>query len=146
MHDDPSALKALTPPPLQVKILEMDAPLKQGSELKFRLGIGPLGVVWHAVYDEFKPYQEGMMEASFVDRSLSSPFHAWTHRHIFRHLGDGTSTVTDDAQFELIGGALGRVITWIVAYPAIAFLFLYRRMQTYRILARMSTTQFTDFN
>lgn len=137
MHDDPSALKELTPPPMQVKILSMDAPLRQGSELKFRLGIGPFGVVWHAIYDEFTPYQAGAAQARFVDRSLSSPFSAWRHVHTFDALPDGSATVTDDATFELLSGPLGKILTALVAYPAIAFLFFFRRMKTHQMLAAM---------
>lgn len=138
MHDDPKALYELTPPPMQVTILAMDKPLKVGANLKFRLGIGPLGVVWHAIYDEFDPYQSGMTTCGFVDRSLSSPFRSWTHRHTFTDQGNGTSTVTDEATFELIDGPLGAVVTWLVAWPAIAFLFFYRRLKTHQMLARLT--------
>lgn len=137
MHEDPKALYELTPPPMQVKILQMDQPLHAGSHLQFRLGIGPLGVVWHAIYDEYDPYVEGMKQCGFVDRSISGPFHAWVHRHTFHELDDGTSTVTDDASFELMTGPLGSVITWVVAWPAIAFLFVFRRFKTHQMLARM---------
>jgi ligand-binding SRPBCC domain-containing protein len=137
LYDDPSALKALTPPPLRVRILHKDEPLQAGAHLKFRLVlIGPLGATWHAIYDEFTPYELGMTSCGFVDRSLSSPFRSWVHRHTFEDLGDGTSAVTDDARFELIGGPLGPIITWLVAWPAIAFLFAYRQFQTRRILAQ----------
>src|SRR5688572_14127736 len=96
LHEDPKALYELTPPPLQVTILHMDQPLRARSQLIFRLGIGKLGVRWHAIYDEFVPYRVGMWQCGFVDRSISSPFHAWTHRHTFTDLGDGLSVVTDD--------------------------------------------------
>lgn len=139
MHEDPSALKELTPPPVQVTILHLDEPLRQGSELSFRLGVGPIGAVWHAVYDEFTPYNQELQECGFVDRAISSPFHMWTHRHTFRGLGDNTSTITDDARFELLGGKVGGLLTWLVGYPAIAFLFLFRRAKTYRMLARLTS-------
>lgn len=137
MHEDPKALYELTPPPVKVAILELDQPLREGSHLKFRLSVGPLGAVWHAIYDEFVPYQAGMQQCRFVDRSISSPFKSWTHRHTFDALADGTSTVTDDATFELLDGAVGGVITWVIAWPAIAFLFLFRRFKTRQMLARM---------
>jgi ligand-binding SRPBCC domain-containing protein len=140
LHDDPKALYELTPPPVKVTIVELDQPLRAGSHLKFRLSIGPLGANWHAIYDEFEPYQPGWKQCGFVDRSISSPFQSWTHHHVFDELTDGTSTVMDDASFELVGGALGNVITWIVAWPAIAFLFMFRRTKTRQMLARMLQT------
>jgi ligand-binding SRPBCC domain-containing protein len=115
----------------------MDQPLRVRSQLIFRLGIGRVGVNWHAIYDEFVPYRAGLLQCGFVDRSISSPFHSWTHRHIFTDLGDGTSMVTDDANFELFTGVWGNVITWLVAWPAIAFLFLFRRFKTRQMLAKM---------
>jgi len=134
LHDDPAALRDLTPPPLRVRILVLDNPLVKGSTLKFRLVlVGPLGATWHAVYDEFQPYQPGVSECGFVDRALSSPFRAWSHRHTFRALPDGTSTVTDEATFQLAGGPL---VSWILGWPLVAFLFLYRRFQTRRLLAQ----------
>ncbi|MEP7286279.1 MAG: SRPBCC family protein [Chloroflexota bacterium] len=136
LHDDPKALIELTPPPVQVKILEMDRPLKAGANLRFRLGLGPFGVVWHAIYDEFEPYKPGIAQCHFVDREVSGPFHKWTHRHTFDDLGDGSATVTDDAQFELIGGSFGGIVTALVAWPAIAFMFLFRRFKTRRMLAQ----------
>ncbi len=137
LHDDPKALIDLTPPPLRVKILSLDYPLHKNSELTFRLYlIEPLGATWHAIYDEFTPYQPGMTACGFVDRSLSSPFRFWVHRHTFRDLGDGTSTVTDDATFRLVDGPLGMLIATL-AWPSVAFMFLYRRWKTYQILKQM---------
>jgi ligand-binding SRPBCC domain-containing protein len=139
-HDDPVALKALTPPPLRVKILAKDEPLQAGGTLKFRLalfGIQPLGATWHAIYDEFNPYREGEQCASFVDRSLCSPFHFWIHRHTFEALPDGNTACTDDVTFHLtpLRGALGKLLDALV-YPSILFLFFYRQLQTRRILAK----------
>jgi ligand-binding SRPBCC domain-containing protein len=141
VHDDPIALKELTPPPARVDILHIDQPLHKGAELKFRIKVlGPFGPTWHAIYDEFNPYQPGQTTCNFVDRSLGSPFRHWIHRHTFQALPDGASTVTDDADFYLFGGPLGAVLTWVLAYPAIAFMFIYRRGATRRMLKRLLTT------
>ena len=134
LHDDPKALIDLTPPPVRVKILKIESPLHQGSELTFRLFlVEPLGATWHAVYDEFNPYQPGMTVCNFVDRSISSPFKFWVHRHTFRDLGNSTSTVTDDVTFRLADGWFGVFIT-ALAWPAIAFMFSYRRIKTRQML------------
>ncbi len=142
-HDDPIALKDLTPPPLRVKLLAKDDPLQAGGTLKFRLalfGIQPLGATWHAIYDEFNAYQEGAQTCSFVDRSLSSPFHMWVHRHTFEALSDGSTACTDEVTFHLtpLRGLLGGILDGLV-YPSIVFLFLYRQFQTRRLLAKQTT-------
>lgn len=142
-HDDPIALKDLTPPPLRVKILAKDEPLQAGGTLKFRLalfGIQPLGATWHAIYDEFNAYREGATRASFVDRSLSSPFHFWVHRHTFEALPDGRTLCTDDVTFHLtpLRGVLGGLLDALI-YPSIIILFLYRQFQTRRLLAKTNS-------
>jgi ligand-binding SRPBCC domain-containing protein len=141
-HDDPIALKVLTPPPARVEILHMDRPLRTGATLKFKIKmIGSLGATWDAIYDEFNPYQPGTTQCNFVDRSLASPFRHWIHRHTFHALPDGSSTVTDDAEFYLFGGVIGQVLTWLLAWPAIAFMFIYRRGATRRLVKQIQQSQ-----
>jgi ligand-binding SRPBCC domain-containing protein len=130
LHDDPKALVALTPPPLRVKLLAVDSPIVAGSTLKFRMAlIEPLGTTWHAIYDEYTPYQAGQKTCGFVDRALSGPFNYWHHRHTFTDNGDGTSTCTDAAEYRLLPNPLGAPINWL-AYPTIIFLFTFRRFTT----------------
>ncbi|MCC7449241.1 MAG: SRPBCC family protein [Anaerolineae bacterium] len=136
LHESPKALPELTPPPVTVKIVRIDQPLKAGSHLIFRLSLGPVGVLWNAVYDEFEPYRPGLTRCGFVDRSARSPFRFWMHRHTFDDLGDGTSAITDDVRFALFGGSLGSLVTWVIVWPAIAFMFLYRRFRTHQMLAK----------
>lgn len=137
IHDDPVTLKALTPPPLRVRILEKDDPLMVGSTLKFRMFlVGPLGVIWQAIYDEFVPYQVGMTQCGFVDRALKSPFYRWSHRHTFEALSPSESAITDSVTFELLPGPLGKLVNGLVGLPAVAFLFAYRRFKTKRLIAQ----------
>jgi ligand-binding SRPBCC domain-containing protein len=139
LHDDVSTLSALTPPPLTAKMIRVDTPLRKGSNVIFRLSLLGIGPVWHAVYDEYEPYAPGKTRCWFVDRAESAPFSKWTHRHTFDDCGDGTSTVTDDATFELIsGGVLAAPINWLVAYPAVVSMFLYRRIKTGWIVRGMN--------
>ena len=141
LHEDPKALKDLTPPPVRVKIVSMDQPLRVGANLTFRLYlIEPLGATWHAIYDEFNPYQPGETVCSFVDRSLSSPFRFWVHRHTFHALDADHSTITDDVTFRLFGGPVGELVTWLVAWPAIAFMFFYRRLKSRQVLPAIVRT------
>ncbi|CAG0999510.1 MAG: SRPBCC family protein [Anaerolineae bacterium] len=137
IHDDPVTLKALTPPPLRVTILEKDDPLKVGSTLKFRMFlVGPLGVIWQAIYDEFTPYQVGITQCGFVDRALRSPFYAWRHRHTFEALSASQSAITDAVTFELLPGVLGKLVNGLVGLPAVAILFAYRRFKTKRLITQ----------
>jgi hypothetical protein len=45
--------------------------------------------------------------------------------------------VTDDVTFRLFDGPLGEAITWLLAWPAIAFLFTFRRLKTHQMVARL---------
>ena len=141
LHDDPKALRDLTPPPVRVKILAMDQPLRAAAKLKFRLFlIEPLGATWDAIYDEFNPYTPDATVCNFVDRSLSSPFRFWVHRHTFHAVNDQASTITDDVTFRLFGGIIGEALTWIIAWPAIAFMFFYRRQKSVQLLKTIVRT------
>jgi ligand-binding SRPBCC domain-containing protein len=135
LHEDPKALAELTPPPVKVQVLEMDRPLRAGARLRIRLSVGPFGVLWDVIYDAFDPYQPGAARCGFADRELRGPFHTWTHRHTFEALGDSASLITDDVRFELIGGLPGIPVNWLVVWPALAIMFLYRRFKTPRRLA-----------
>ena len=141
LHEDPKALKDLTPPPVRVKIISMEQPLHAGSNLIFRLYLfEPFGATWHAVYDEFEPYEPGKTVCHFVDRSLSGPFRFWVHRHMLSAVNEKVSTITDDVTFRLFGGPIGAIITWLVAWPAIAFLFFYRRLKSRQVLKKIVLT------
>jgi ligand-binding SRPBCC domain-containing protein len=74
-----------------------------------------------------------MSQNGFTDRLLRGPFKHWVHRHNFSPLGEKTTKVTDEIEFELhphpLWGPIGALMA--LGMPA---LFRYRAWKTRRIL------------
>jgi ligand-binding SRPBCC domain-containing protein len=90
-HQDPRALKRLTPPPVLVQFHEIQ-PLAENSRLDFTMWLGPLPVRWVAVHSAVDfPNQ-------FTDTQINGPFTSWVHRHTFRMVDDQTTEIIDRIQ------------------------------------------------
>lgn len=132
-HDDPVSLIAITPPPVRVTIERFDRPVRAGSRVIFRLGVGPIGVRWDGLIAEY------VDQKYFCDVQTKGPFGAWSHTHSFTAEADGTR-VTDRVEYEPPLGLLGKLFDPIVVKPALAFLFNYRKKKTRELLDRNAAT------
>ena len=83
-HDDAKSLTAITPPPVRVKIVQFDAPIRAGSKVIFKLMLGPLGVTWDGEIVAYEP------QKFFRDIMHRGPFGKWTHTHSFTATAGGT--------------------------------------------------------
>jgi ligand-binding SRPBCC domain-containing protein len=128
-HDDPVSLVAITPPPVHVTIERFDRPVRAGSRVIFRLGVGPFGVTWDGTIAEYVERQY------FRDVQNSGPFGAWSHTHTFIAEADGTRVI-DRVEYEPPLGLIGKLIDPIVVRPSLAFLFNYRKKKTHELLER----------
>ena len=126
-HDDPVSLVAITPPPVRVTIQRFDKPVRPGSRVIFRLGVGPFGVTWDGTIAE---YVEGQY---FRDVQNKGPFGAWSHTHSFTAEADGTR-VNDRVEYEPPLGLIGKLIDPILVRPSLAYMFNYRAKKTREIL------------
>ena len=101
-HRRPGAFERLAPPWQRVAVVARSGgSLQPGSRVTLRLRAGPLAVDWVAEHGPLEPGR------SFVDRQLSGPFRAWTHRHLCEPRGPAASTLVDDVRYELFGGPVG---------------------------------------
>ena len=66
----------------------------------------------------------------FADQLVKGPFSKWIHRHIVTPRGDGECTLTDDIEYELPLGALGRIFGGRFARKNLERLFEYRHEVT----------------
>ena len=126
-HDDPVSLIAITPPPVRVSIWRFDKPVRAGSRVIFRLGVGPLGVIWNGTIAEYVDRQY------FRDVQNNGPFGAWSHTHSFQAEADGTRVI-DRVEYKAPLGLIGRLIDPFVVRPALAFMFKYRAKKTRELL------------
>lgn len=127
-HNDPNALKLLTPPPIVMQPRRVE-PLAEGSISEFVLWLGPIPVRWKA--------QHSLVgQNGFVDEQIEGPFNRWVHDHRYEALSPGQSQVTDDITAELSRQPLA----WLLGaamWLGLPGLFAYRAWRTRRELARM---------
>ena len=120
-HQDPSALKQLTPPGSFLKLHTLE-PLAENSIADFTLYLGFLPIRWIARHKDVNFPQE------FTDVQEEGPFKSWRHRHCFINHGDSTE-VQDEITLEFAPNfpqnLVGRFI-WLT----LPVLFAYRAWKT----------------
>lgn len=126
-HEREDALARLTPPPLQLDVLARE-PLAEGSRLVFRLGLGPLGIIWEAIH------QDVDLQHGFTDEQRRGPLQFWRHRHTFFPQSDGYTVIEEHITYAYRPGWRS-LWTWLVFSPlGLHLLFAYRRWAIRRAL------------
>ena len=125
-HERPDALALLQPPWARSEILQPPASLAVGTRVVLRTKLGP---VWRTIEAEHVAYEPGRM---FADRMVRGPFAHWLHRHVVTPRGPGESVLTDDVEYELPFGLLGRALGGPIARRQLERLFAYRHEVTRR--------------
>lgn len=123
-HEAPDAFERLQPPWQKTEIVHPPASLEVGTRVVLRVKVGPL---WQTMVAEHVEYEPGVM---FADRLVKGPFSKWLHRHIVTPKGDNECTLTDDIEYELPLGVLGRVFGGRFARKNLERLFEYRHQVT----------------
>ena len=82
-HKRPGALARFTPPWQQVELVRKVGGLETGSEVEFKMKLGPVWKTWLARHTD---YEEGRL---FRDIQIEGPFAAWDHQHIFEDAPEG---------------------------------------------------------
>ena len=88
-----------------------------------RAWLGPVPLTIEALHVE---YERGRL---FADRMVRGPFQSFLHRHRFESRGAGARLV-DDIEYELPGGALGRLVGGWMAERRLDRLFRFRHEVT----------------
>ncbi len=123
-HEAPDAFERLQPPWQETEIVQPPASLEVGTRVVLRVKVGPL---WQTMVAEHVEYEPGRM---FADRLVKGPFAKWLHRHIVTPRGDHECVLTDDIEYELPLGVLGRVFGGWFARKNLERLFEYRHQVT----------------
>lgn len=122
-HNDPRALRWLTPPPIIMRLQRDTRTSLTDGELEFVLWFGPLPVRWTALHEA------GPIETSFQDRMLRGPMEVWVHQHIFRQVPGGVELV-DHLEYQHRRGIGGILTRLVFGGLPLRFLFLYRHLRT----------------
>lgn len=123
-HEAPDAFERLQPPWQKTEIIRPPASLEVGTRVVLRVKVGPF---WQTMVAEHVEYEPGKM---FADRLVKGPFKKWFHRHIVTPHGEAECILTDDIEYELPLGVLGRAFGGGFARKNLERLFAYRHQVT----------------
>jgi ligand-binding SRPBCC domain-containing protein len=123
-HESPDAFERLQPPWQETEIIQPPTSLEAGTKVVLRVKVGPF---WQTMVAEHVEYEPGKM---FADSLVKGPFAKWLHRHIVTPRGENACVLTDDIEYELPLGVLGRVLGGGFARKNLERLFEYRHQVT----------------
>lgn len=123
-HERPDAFEQLQPPWQTTRIIQPPTSLEVGTRVVLDVRLGPL---WQRIEAEHVAYEPGRM---FADRMVKGPFSSWLHRHIVTPKGPDRSVLTDDIEYELPLGWLGRLVGGPFARSNLERMFEYRHRVT----------------
>jgi ligand-binding SRPBCC domain-containing protein len=127
-HRSSASLRAITPPVVPMTSVEAPDPLTDGSQMAFTLWIGPIPVRWEARIED-------STANGFIDRQISGPFSAWTHKHIFTSMEANRTRVDDQVSYEFRTNLFWRLIGGAMAL-GLPMLFRYRAFRTKQLIER----------
>ena len=117
---NPRNLETITPPWLGFRITSTsDETVREGTRIRYRLSLHGIPMSWESRITE---YADG---SHFADVQVSGPYSRWYHRHHFRPVAGGVE-MTDDVEYRLPFGPLGRLAHWLVVRHQLRAIFNYR--------------------
>lgn len=123
-HEAPDAFERLQPPWPRTEIIQPPTSLEVGTRVVLKIRVGPFSQTLEAEHVEYEP---GRM---FADRMTGGPFTSWLHRHVVTPQGADQCVLTDDIEFELPLGGLGRLVGGPFARRMLERMFDYRHRVT----------------
>jgi ligand-binding SRPBCC domain-containing protein len=123
-HEAPDAFERLQPPWQETEVVQPPTSLEVGTRVELRVKVGPF---WQTMVAEHVEYEPGKM---FADRLVKGPFSKWLHRHIVTPRGPNECLLTDDIEYELPLGPIGKLFGGPFARRNLERLFDYRHRVT----------------
>lgn len=125
-HEQPDALRLLTPPWERARVVQSALISAVGSRAIFEAPIfGPLKTRWVAEHTVYDPPR------LFEDVQISGPFRKWRHRHIVEPHPEG-AILRDEIDYEPPLWIVGRLMAPFVIEPRLRKLFAFRHEVTRR--------------
>ncbi len=93
-HEAPGAFERLTPPWLNVEVLERTGGIA-GGNVNLKIAKGPAQFIWKLGHDQ---YEKGVQ---FRDYQIEGPFKSWYQIHRFEPDGEDACFLTDTINFEI---------------------------------------------
>lgn len=117
---NPRNLELLTPPWLGFRIVSAsDDLVREGTRIRYRLRLFGIPFHWESRITEYSE------QTVFADEQISGPYARWLHHHRFQRVANGVQ-MTDEVEYQLPFGALGRIVHWLVVRHQLQSIFDYR--------------------
>lgn len=126
-HSSAEALKILTPPWQEVRLVSTDNTVREGALHVLETRKFGLKLLWKARISEVTP------PSGFRDTAEKSPFKRWTHRHDFLD-EEGMTILRDTVEYEPPGWIFGGMLNALFIEEDIDKLFKYRHQMTKQFL------------
>lgn len=118
--NNPRNLETITPPWLGFRITSMsDDTVRRGTRIRYRLKLHGIPMSWESRITEYEA------NSHFADEQVAGPYAHWFHRHSFRQVAGGVE-MTDEVDYRLPFGPLGRLAHWLVVRHQLRAIFDYR--------------------
>lgn len=125
-YTDLHHLEIITPKRLDFKIIESSSSkITQGQTAYFSSKI-LTRITWKTKITSCKPY-------TYVDEMSNALFKRWRHTHIFHKINENQTKVTDEIEFELQYGFVGKMFEWYVL-DKLKKIFAHRQQATIEYL------------
>lgn len=125
-HLRADALEVLSPP--GTRVVNSGDGVREGSEVRLRLGMWPLARSWTALHTEVRAPEH------FVDIATDGPFPYWVHQHRFEAVDGRRSKLRDVIHYLPPRGLDHRVGRWLCR-QALAVLFRWRHRRTRAVVS-----------
>lgn len=122
-HEQPDALKLLTPPWESSRVIQAARISDIGSRAIIETSLFGLRVQWIAEHRAYDPPHE------FEDIQIKGPFRRWRHRHLVAPHPDG-ATLRDEIDYVPPFWFFGRAVAPFLIEPRLRKLFDYRHRIT----------------
>ena len=106
-----SNLERITPDDLNFQITTpQPIEMREGALIEYRLKLSGIPMNWKTLISKWDPPYE------FVDEQLSGPYKQWIHRHTFRELGPGRTSIEDEVRYRLPFEPFSDIASFIVEW------------------------------
>lgn len=110
-HLDPKNLRLISSPNMNLKLIKSPSPIEKNSEVKLKFNIMPfVSIHWDLIIEEV------VENELIIDLQTKGPFKFWRHKHIFQRLFDGTIVMTDEIEYDLKWGFLGKLLNPLIKW------------------------------
>jgi ligand-binding SRPBCC domain-containing protein len=123
----PANLQAITPAWLDFRIVSVEAELRTGSLIQYRLHWHGVPLRWTTEITAWEPPH------SFIDNQVSGPYTLWRHEHRLTPENGGTR-IRDEVTYALPLGVLGRIVHPLLVRRDVEAIFDFRQHRLKELL------------